>query len=63
MWQNEWWAKITQIISKGSKWQEYSGLVVPFSMVCMPMEEITFKGKSVMSKYTELLNFKSSWAA
>ena len=48
---------------KGSKWQEYSGLVVPFSMVCMPMEEITFKGKSVMSKYAELLNFKSSWAA
>jgi hypothetical protein len=28
-----------------------------------PDVEITFKGKSVMSKYTELLNFKRSWAA
>lgn len=45
---------------KGSKWQEYSGLVVSFSMVCEPMKEVVFKGKSVMSKYTELLKFMAA---
>ncbi len=45
---------------KGSKWQEYSGLIVPFSMVCIQMEEVVFKDKTVKSKYLELLKFMAA---